>query len=205
MSQIQPFDDLFQGIFNWAIQDKIFHYGSFKGVFSVGNIITGSISGATGTVTYVGVYYLRYTKIALTFQKNDVVTNGLGASCTAKNVNEFHTDVTDRIYFQEAPEQELPVVLPYSVFQFMGEVPIDSYSSKITSIHINWNLFTNDSSSLPLFNILSDFQTLFDFPELIFTNWNFVSFLRQRTASVIKDANKIWSCFMEYILIVQQK
>lgn len=206
MAQVQTFDDLFKGIYDWAVQDKIFHYGSVRGTFSVGNTITGSISGATGTITYVGIGHLRYTKISTpNFQKNDVITNGLGAVCTAKNVNEFHTDVSDRVYFQEAPEQELPVILPYSVFQFMGENPLACYSKKESKIYINWNLFTNDSSSLPLFNIVSDLNTVFDFPEPTFTYWNFVSFLRQRTSPVIKDVNKIWSCFIEYVLVVQQK
>lgn len=206
MSDIKAFDDLFQNIFLWATQDKIFHYGKKSGTFSIGNTITGSISGATGTVTYVGTGYLRYTKTgSINFQKNDIVTNGSGGTCTAKNVNEFHNDVADRIYFQEAPEETLPTILPYAVFQFVGEIPNDSYTGKSSKILIKWNIFTSDSSSVPLFNILSDLQTLFDFPELLFTNWDFVSFLRSRTSPVLKDANKIWYCSIDYTLIVQQK
>lgn len=208
MSQIQPFDDIFSGIYNWATQDKIFHYGSFRGTFVVGNTITGSISGATGTITYLGANHIRYTKTSLgNFQKNDVVTNGAGASCTAKNINEFHGDVTDRIYFQEAPELESQVALPmpYTVYKFLGEVPQDPYNGKLTKMAIIWDLFTNDASSLPLFNILSDLHTLFDFPEPIFTYWHFTSFLRQGTSAVTKDANKIWTCSVEYELIVKQK
>ena len=78
-----------------------FGLSSVTGTFAVGNTVTGSVSGATATVTYVGADFLYANNVSGTFQdaQTDTVSNGSGASGTldtfSATVNRYFINGTE--------------------------------------------------------------------------------------------------------------
>ena len=207
---IPPVTDILDKIYTWALKDKIFHYGIVRsGLPTNGNTITGGTSGATGTITAVGSQYVEYTKTSTAqFQRNETITTNTGVTMKVGAINEFHTSIVDKFFFQEANEAVLSSLIPYCVYNWLG-IPVgdfDSvYSTKIRRLMIDFKFYFTTSDSLPLIQILSQLQTIFDFPEFSFTNWNYSQFILQGITPILRDENKIWTSTVTYVLTVSVK
>ena len=92
-----------------VVQRDRLSISSVTGTFAVGNTVTGSVSGATGTITYVASdnSFLYLSGVSGTFQdaQTDTVTNGAGASAVLDTlqggVNRYVIDTSGSA--EEAP------------------------------------------------------------------------------------------------------
>lgn len=207
---IPPVTDILDKVYSWAIKDKIFHYGIVRnGLPVIGNTITGGTSTATGTITAIGSQYVEYTKTSTAqFQRNETITTNSGVTMKVGAINEFHTSIADKIFFQEASEVVLNSLAPYCVYNWLG-VPVgdfdSGYNTKIRRLMIDFKFYFNTSDSLTLVQILSQLQTIYDFPEFSFTNWDYSQFILQGITPVLRDENKIWTSTATYVLTVSVK
>ena len=71
-----------------VVQRARLSLSSITGTFAVGNTVTGSVSNANGTVSFVGADYLYLSGVTGTFQdaQTDTISNGSGASGTLELV-----------------------------------------------------------------------------------------------------------------------
>ena len=101
-----------------------FGLSSVTGTFAVGNTVTGSVSGATATVTYVGADFLYANNVSGTFQdaQTDTVSNGSGASGTldtfSATVNRYFINGT------EAVTLLLLTITHIDLIHLMHQIPI---------------------------------------------------------------------------------
>jgi plastocyanin len=78
------------------------------GTFSVGNTITGTTSGASGTVTYVGKNYIRFATVTGgPFSNSEVISNGSGVSATTLAAGAQQTSYALLIDGTESPSLNL--------------------------------------------------------------------------------------------------
>ena len=88
---------------------------SITGTFAVGNTVTGSVSNATGTVSFVGADYLYLSNVTGIFQdaQTDTISNGAGASGTLELV----TGVVNR-YFIDGNEAGSFTLIDDNTYRF---------------------------------------------------------------------------------------
>lgn len=204
--------DLIIGVYNWGIQDKIIHDGAvLKSPFVVGETITGTTSGATATINYVGTRYFRYTLLTLLqFQVNETVTGATsGASCSIWKLNQFHTTIGDKLYFQEAPEQDVNELFPFTVFMVTGNVPYYYFQSGLRNSNvyekflITFYTYSNLSSSTQITLLDKQLGDIYEGAELSLSNWSFKYCKRNGLSSMRRDDNKIWQCISSFDVVIQ--
>lgn len=204
--------DLITGIYNWGIQDKIIHDGAvLKAPFTTGETITGTTSGATATINYIGTRYFRYTLLtALQFQLNETVTGTTsGASCSIWKFNQYHTTIGDKLYFQEAPEQDLQTLLPFTVFIITGNTPHYYFQSGLRTSNvyekflITFYTYSDLSSSQQITLLDKQLGDIYENAELNLSNWGFKYCKRNGLSSLRRDEDKVWSCVSDFEIVIQ--
>lgn len=199
--------DLLVGIYNYLVQDKVIHKGNVtKNPFQINDVITGSISGATATITYSGAKHFNYTlSTGLKLQVNDVITGSLsGATCTIPKINQLHTTVSDRIYFEEAEEADIVTLLPYVTFELGNSDTFSYYTGEYETIMLSVSAFSDQSSSTQITAIDKQINDLFNKDtELVISDWLFKSLVKRNRVKPFRDENKIWIIMNNYELIIQ--
>ena len=204
--------DLLQSIYTWGIQDKIIHDGAVrKSPFQVGETITGSTSGATAVIDTVGKYHLKYTlSTALQFRVNETITGATsGATCTSWKINQLHTSIEDRLYFQEAPEEPIPELFPYVVYEIIGSTSYHYLESSLQGVNayekylVSFFIYSNESSSQQITLLNKQLGDLYDKAELSISNWTFKYSKRNETGIPRRDMDKIWTCVSDFEFVIQ--
>lgn len=199
--------DVITGIYNHLIKDKVIHDGVVtKSPFQIDDVITGSVSGASATIDYVGNNHFTYTlNTDLKLKVNDVITGSLsGATCTIPVINQLHTTISDRIYFQEAIEDELVNLFPYIVFSINAPDSFLYYTGEYETIALSIMAFSEQSSSTQITAINKQLNDLINKKsKIVMSNWDFKGITRKSLPTLFRDANKIWNFEMIYDFIVQ--
>ena len=195
------------GIYNYAVQDKVIHNGIVtKNPFQINDVITGSISGASATITSVQNKYFTYTlSTGLKLQVNDVITGSVsGASCAISVINQLHTTVSDRIYFQEAEEDEFVDLLPYVTFELGASDTFSYYTGQYETFVLSFMVYSNQASSTQITAIDKQLNDLFNKDiELVINDWKFHSFIKRGMSKFFRDEDKIWILMNNFEIIVQ--
>ena len=199
--------DLLVGIYNYGTQDKVIHNGTVtKSPFQVNDVVTGSLSGAVATVTSVGAKHFDYTlSTGLKLKVNDVITgSNSGATCTISKINQLHTTISDRLYFEEAEEDEIVDLLPYVTFELGTSDTFSYYTGEYETMMLSFMAYSEQSSSTQITAIDKQINDLFNKDtELVISNWLFKSLIKQNRSRIFRDENKIWILMNNFELTVQ--
>ena len=199
--------DILVGIYNYGIQDKVIHNGIVtKSPFQVNDSITGSLSGAVATITYVGKSHFDYTlSTGLKLKVGDVITgSNSGASYTISKINQLHTTISDRLYFEEAEEDDIVDLLPYVTFELGNSDTFSYYTGEYETMMLTFMAYSNQSSSTQITAIDKQINDLFNKDtELVISNWLFKSLIKRGRSKLFRDENKIWILMNNYELMVQ--
>ena len=199
--------DILVGIYNYGIQDKVIHNGIVtKSPFQVNDSITGSLSGAVATITYVGKSHFDYTlSTGLKLKVGDVITgSNSGASYTISKINQLHTTISDRLYFEEAEEDDIVDLLPYVTFELGNSDTFSYYTGEYETMMLTFMAYSNQSSSTQITAIDKQINDLFNKDtELVISNWLFKSLIKRGRSKLFRDENKIWILMNNFELTVQ--
>ena len=199
--------DILVGIYNFGINDKVIHNGVVtKSPFQANDVITGSLSGATATITYVGKSHFDYTlSTGLKLKVNDVITGSLsGATCTISKINQLHTTISDKFYFEEAEEDDIVDLLPYVTFELGTSDTFSYYTGEYETMMLSFMAYSDQSSSTQITAIDKQINDIFNKDtELVINSWLFKSLIKRGRSKLFRDENKIWILMNNFELTVQ--
>ena len=167
---------------------------------NIGNILSGIYNYAVQDKVVHNKAVIKNT-----FQVNDVITGSVsGASCTIPIINQLHTTISDRIYFQEAEEEELIDLLPYITFELVSSDTFSYYTGQYETFVLSFMAYSDQASSTQITTIDKQLNDLFNKDtELIITDWKFHSLMKRGMSRFFRDENKIWILINNFEIIVQ--
>jgi len=90
----------------------------------------------------------------------------------------FYNDIGGRMYLNVAPQE---AVFPYCVYFQVADDYNPDFTDDHEEIEIQFNIFTQDNSSLEAGSLLESLKTMFDFCALNVSGWSHLNFQRTMT------------------------
>lgn len=107
--------------------------------------------------------------------------------------------VTNRMYIAEAPQGS---TYPYIVYHKISGVPSHTYTEDMENTLIQFNIYSDNSSSITVNDIFEKLKTCFDWCTLDVDGWN--SIYMKREFDELERTNDIWRYLCQYRLEIQR-
>ena len=202
----KDFDNIYKGIWKWVTEDKLFHYGSqVDGKFAVDDIVTGSDSGASGKITEIHKKFFKYNKIGSIDFADETILSNTGILSAAKGINLFNNSVGNRVYLNEAPEEELKMVVPYCVYFYLKGTKVKSYNTEYRDMTFQWTIVDNQNSSSNIMKIYSQLEFLLKNGRyMAIDGYVTLDSVVEDEPLIGRDENKYWQCVIYNRLFVEK-
>ena len=99
---------------------------------------------------------------------------------SATTTTGFYNDVSGRMYLNNAPQE---ASFPYCVYFSVDDANELDFSDEHEDFLLQFNIFTQNNSSLQAGNLLESLKTMFDNCSLTVTGWRPINFQRDRIYS----------------------
>lgn len=202
----EDFDNIYKAIWKWVIEDKLFHFGSqIDGKFTINDIVTGNDSGASGKITEIHKKFFKYDKIGNIDFTDETILSNTGVLSASKGINNFNNSIGNRVYLNEAPEEELKMVVPYCVYFYLKGTKIHSYNTEYRDMTFQWTIIDNQNSSSNIMKIYSQLEFLLKNGRYMpIEGYVTLDSLVEDEPLIGRDENKYWQCVIYNRLLVEK-
>jgi len=103
------------------------------------------------------------------------------------------------MYFTEAPQG---TIYPYIVYHKISGVPDYTFTEDMENVIIQFNIYSDSSSSTTINDIYTKLTALYDWCSLTVTGWNRI-YIKRELDNLTRE-NDIWNYFVQYRLEIQK-
>ena len=114
--------------------------------------------------------------------------------------NDFNTNLGGRLYYGKTPQK---CEYPYAVYFGVTSSPEDTFGEEIDEVSFQFNIYSDENSSVEVSNLLTDCRNLFDKKDLEVTGSKDV-YLTREFSTPPWNNDEIWVSSIEFSTLIQE-
>ncbi len=111
----------------------------------------------------------------------------------------LYAELGGRLHFTEAPQGQ---TYPYGVYHLISDVPSWTFDADMENYLIQFNLYSEESSSTDINTAFAVLTTLYDWCDLDVDGYSHI-YMKRELSNLTRE-NDIWNYFIQYRLEVQK-
>jgi len=111
----------------------------------------------------------------------------------------LYVELGGRLHFTEAPQGQ---TYPYGVYHLISNVPSWTFDADMENYLIQFNLYSEESSSTEINTAFSALTDLYDWCDLDIDGYSHI-YMKREISNLTRE-NNIWNYFVQYRLEVQK-